>query len=98
VTQANNPIEGAQGSAGPNFRDQKASNDFSNWRLRGFPQELTDANGKFTLTGLAPGSYEITALRSHAASRGRRGTTEGIVAEAGARDLKIVLPPEGGVK
>jgi uncharacterized GH25 family protein len=98
VDQANNPIEGAQVSAGPNFRDAKASSDFSNWRLRGFPQELTDAAGKFTLTGLAPGSYEITALRSHAASRGRRGTTEGIVAETGAKDLKIVLPPEGGVK
>jgi uncharacterized GH25 family protein len=98
VDQAGTPIEGVQVSAGPNFRDQKASTDFSNWRLRGFPQELTDASGKFTLTGLAPGSYSITALRSHAASRGRRGTTEGVVAETGTKDLKIVLPPEGGVR
>ena len=38
------------------------------------------------------------AMRSHAASRGRRGTTEGVTAETGTKDLKIVLQPEGGVK
>jgi protocatechuate 3,4-dioxygenase beta subunit len=92
------PIEGAQVSAGPNFRDQRASGDFSNWRLRGFPEDLTDASGKFTLTGLAPGSYQVSALRSHAATRGRRGAAEGVVAETGTKDLKIVLAPEGAVK
>jgi len=92
------PVEGVQVSAGPNFKDQKGMGDFQNFRMRGFPQELTDAAGKFTLTGLAEGSYSITAMRSHAASRGRRGTTEGIVAQTGTKDLKIVLQPEGGVK
>jgi uncharacterized GH25 family protein len=92
------PVEGAQVSAGPNFRDQRATSDFTQWRLRGFPQELTDAAGKFTLTGLAQGSYSIIAMRAHAASRGRRGATEGVVAETGTKDLKIVLAPEGGVK
>jgi hypothetical protein len=60
--------------------------------------KLTDGNGKFTLTGLAPGSYSITAMRSHAASRGRRGATEGVIAETGTKDLKITLQPEGGIK
>ncbi len=98
VDPQGNPVEGAQVSAGPNFNDQRAIGDFSNIRLRGFPQELTDAAGRFTLTGFAPGSYSITAMRSHAASRGRRGTTEGVIAQAGTKDLKIVLAPEGGVK
>src|SRR3569623_2102599 len=98
VDPAGQPVEGVQVSAGPNFRDQRASGDFQNFRMRGFPQELTDGAGKFTLTGLAPGSYMITAMRSHAASRGRRGTTEGTVAETGTKDLKLVLQPEGGIK
>src|SRR5262249_35501939 len=82
----------------PNFRDTRSTSDFTQFRLRGFPQELTDSNGKFTLTGLAPGSYQVTAMRSHAASRGRRGATEGVTAETGTKDLKIVLAPEGGGK
>jgi len=98
VDSANQPIEGAQVSAGPNFRDQAAMQDFTQFRLRGFPEELTDANGKFTLTGLAPGSYEITAMRERAATRGRRGATRGIVATTGTKDLKITLQPEGGIK
>jgi uncharacterized GH25 family protein len=98
VDPQGNPVEGVQVSAGPNFRDQRAVSDFTQWRLRGFPQELTDGAGKFTLTGLAPGSYQVTAMRAHAASRGRRGATEGVVAETGTKDLKIVLAPEGGVK
>ena len=96
VDPQGNPVEGVQVSAGPNFRDQQSAGDFTSWRLRGFPQELTDASGRFTLTGLAPGSYQVTALRSRAASR--RGTTEGVIAQTGTKDLKIVLQPEGGVK
>ncbi len=92
------PVEGVQVSAGPNFRDQRGMGDFQNFRMRGFPQELTDGSGKFTLTGLAPGSYMVTAMRAHAASRGRRGTTEGTVAETGTKDLRLVLQPEGGIK
>jgi uncharacterized GH25 family protein len=98
VDPSGQPVEGAQVSAGPNFRDQRATGDFTQWRLRGFPQELTDGAGRFTLTGLAVGSYSITAMRAHAASRGRRGATEGVVAETGTKDLKLVLAPEGSVK
>jgi uncharacterized GH25 family protein len=97
VDPSGQPVEGVQVSAGPNFRDQGAA-DFSAFRLRGMPSELTDASGKFTLTGLAQGSYSISAVRERAASRGRRGATEGTIAKTGTKDLKIVLQPEGGVK
>jgi len=93
------PIENVQVSAGPNFRDQKAMGDFSQFRLRGFPQDLTDAGGKFTLVGLAPGSYMIRASRSQVASRGRRDAQmEGTVAQTGTNNVRIVLEPEGSVK
>jgi uncharacterized GH25 family protein len=92
------PVEGVQVSAGPNWRAQGGGGNFTDFRLRGFPQELSDGAGKFTLTGLAPGSYEITAMRSRGVSRGRRGAADGVIAETGTKDLKIVLQPEGGVK
>jgi uncharacterized GH25 family protein len=98
VDPAGNPIEGAQVSAGPNFRDQGAVRDFSQWRLRGFPQELTDGDGRFTLAGLAPGSYMVRATRSQSASRGRRDAIEGTVAQTGTNNLRLVLQPEGAVK
>lgn len=96
VDSSGQPIEGVQVSAGPNFRDQAAVGDFSQWRLRGFPKELTDAAGKFTLTGLAKGSYSISASRSH--TIGPMRAIEGTIAETGAHDLRIVLQAEGGVK
>ena len=92
------PVEGAQVSAGPNFRDSGALQDMVQWRLRGFPQELTDAGGRFTLTGLAVGSYLVNAMPAAAASRGRRGFGEGVVAQTGQTALKLVLQPEGAVK
>ncbi|MDX2092767.1 MAG: carboxypeptidase-like regulatory domain-containing protein [Kofleriaceae bacterium] len=98
VDPTGQPIEGVQVSAGPNFRDPGANPDMSQWRLRGFPQELTDAAGRFTLTGLAPGSYLVNAMRPQAASRGRRGFGEGVAAQTGRTDLKLVLQPEGAVR
>ena len=98
VDATGQPVEGAQVAAGPNMKDPGAFADMNQFRLRGFPEELTDAGGHFTLTGLAPGSYSITAMRERAASRGRRGSTEGVVAATGTKDLKLVLQPEGGIK
>jgi uncharacterized GH25 family protein len=92
------PVEGVQVSAAPNWRGPGRGGNFADFRLRGFPEELTDGAGHFTLTGLAPGSYEVTAVRSRGMSRGRRGAADGVVADTGTKDLKIVLPPEGGVK
>ncbi|MGE0869575.1 MAG: collagen binding domain-containing protein [Kofleriaceae bacterium] len=92
------PIEGAQVSAGPNFRDAGPSLDIAQWRLRGFPRELTDAAGAFKLGGLAPGSYIITARPAHAAARARRSSSEGVAARTGQTDVRLVLLPEGAVK
>jgi uncharacterized GH25 family protein len=89
VDPSGQPLEGIQVSAAPNMRRM------ADFRLRGFPQELTDGAGRFTLTGLAPGSYSISAMR--AANRGRRGASDGVTAETGTKDLKIVLPAEGGI-
>jgi hypothetical protein len=99
VDPQGNPIEGVQVTAGPNFRTQGMA-DMSQFRLRGFPQELTDTAGKFTLVGLATGSYMVYASRSQNASRGRfmANPDGGTVAETGTKNLKLVLQPEGGVK
>jgi uncharacterized GH25 family protein len=99
VDPQGNPIEGVQVSAGPNFRSQDAL-DMAQFRLRGFPQELTDSAGRFTLVGLAKGSYMVYASRAASARRGRfmANPDGGTVAETGTKDLKLVLQPEGGVK
>jgi protocatechuate 3,4-dioxygenase beta subunit len=100
VDQDNQPIEGAQVSARPSFDGSGAgggANLFAAFRMRGLPQELTDGSGKFTLRGLAPGNYSLSASRDRA-SRGRRGPDDGVIAKVGDTDVKIVLQPEGGVK
>jgi protocatechuate 3,4-dioxygenase beta subunit len=102
VDDGGQPLEGVQVSAFPDFRAQRKAgsgdSEMSAWRLRGFPQDLTDGAGGFTLVGLAPGSYRVRATRSRAASRGRGFAGEGTSAEPGTKDLRIVLPPEGSVK
>ncbi len=96
VDKQGEPLEGMQVSAFPDFRS--GSFDPSSFRLRGFPQELTDAGGRFELVGLAPGAYMVRASRS-VAGRGRTfGTMDGERAETGTRDLRIVLPADGSVK
>jgi protocatechuate 3,4-dioxygenase beta subunit len=97
VDAAGEPLEGVQVSAGPDFTGRGDRSQFAQWRLRGFPQELTDSTGRFTLTGLAPGSYRVRANRARAAGRGRAWAGEGQVARTGTTDLRIVLQPEGAV-
>ncbi len=91
-------LEGVQVTAVPSFGDARAGADIGQFRMRGLSEELTDSNGHFTLTGLSDGNYNITAMRSRAITRGRRGATEGTPAHTGATDVKIVLQPEGAVK
>ncbi len=91
------PMEGVQVKAGPSFGDNRTPTDVSQWRLRGFPQALTDGAGKFQLAGLAPGTYTISA--APAASRAARSAFggEGHTAKTGDTNVRIVLPPEGAV-
>ena len=87
--------DGVQVSAAPDFRG--GNFDPQQFRLRGLIQDLTDADGHFELVGLAAGSYSVRASRS-AAGRGRMFGPDGETAQTGTRDLKIVLPADGGVK
>ena len=103
VDPSGTPLEGVQVSAGPDFKPGSTQPDFSQWRLRGFPEELTDSAGKFTLTGLAKGSYTVSASPAKSAGRGGMGRFMGpnpnaVSANTGDTSLKIVLPPEGGLK
>lgn len=96
VDPAGQPLEGMQVSAGPNFADSRARSDFAQWRLRGQIADLTDSAGHFTLSGLAPGDYMISAASSTAVGRGRAG--DGIPAKPGDTNVKLVVKPEGGFK
>ena len=92
------PMEGVQVTAGPSFADNRTSMDFSQWRLRGSPQELTDGAGKFSLAGLAPGTYTVSAAPASSRSRRGPGVGDGVTAKTGDSNVRIVLPPEGAVK
>jgi large repetitive protein len=96
VDPQGNPIEGAQVTAGPSFADNRTQMDFSAWRLRGFPQSLSDAGGAWKLVGLAPGQYNVTASRPNA-QRNFFGN-DGVNATTGETNVKLVLPPTGSIK
>ncbi|MDQ3370973.1 MAG: carboxypeptidase-like regulatory domain-containing protein, partial [Myxococcota bacterium] len=98
VDPAGQPMEGVQVTAGPSFADNRTAVDFSQWRLRGFPQALTDGAGTFKLAGLAPGSYTVSAAPASSRSRRGPGVGDGQTAKTGDTNVRIVLPPEGGVK
>lgn len=95
VDRAGEGLDGVQVTAAPDFR---AGNfEPGQFRLRGLVQDLTDADGRFELVGLAPGSYRVSASRG-AGGRMRGFGGEGEPAKPGDRDVKIVLPADGGVK
>ncbi len=98
VDPAGQPMEGIQVTAGPSFADNRTRMDFSQWRLRGFPQELTDGSGKFTLAGLSPGTYTISATNTARRSRRGPGVGDGVTAQTGDSNVKITLAPEGSLK
>lgn len=95
VDKAGEPIEGAQVVAVPDFRSGSTA-DPMQFRLRGFAPELTDSGGHFNLTGLAPGKYLVRASRNQT-MRGRMGSFDGVSAETGATNLRIVLPADGSI-
>jgi uncharacterized GH25 family protein len=95
VDPAGEPIDGVQVSALPDFRSG-GGGDPSQWRLRGFPEDLTAPDGRFTLTGLAPGDYRLRASR-HPRRGGRGMFGDTVTAKTGDTTVEIVLPADGGV-
>jgi len=96
VDKTGEPLEGVQVSAFPDFRSGTGG-DPMQFRLRGMPQELTNAGGEFKIVGLAPGAYNVRASRS-AGNRGRMFGIDGEKAQTGTTNLRIVLPADGGIK
>jgi len=94
VDRAGEPIEGAQVMAWPDL----AKGSLAGMRVRGFPQELSDAGGRFAIRGLEPGDYEVRAVPPGAAGGQSAFLREAVKAKAGTENLRIVLPADGGIK
>jgi Carboxypeptidase regulatory-like domain len=101
------PVEGAQVTAGPDFSGfgggagsgsgALPAFNLAQLRLRGLPEDVTDAGGRFTLTGLTAGQYRLTASPSTRTGR-RGGFRDGVLATTGDRNVKLVVQPDGAVK
>jgi protocatechuate 3,4-dioxygenase beta subunit len=95
VDRAGEPIEGAEVTAWPDLR----SNSMASMRVRGFPEEMTDAGGRFAIRGLEEGEYDVRAVPPGAASGpGGAFLRDPIKAKTGTSNLRIVLPADGGIR
>ncbi len=92
-------IEGAQVTA---WESEGAAENRNRPRrmgmMAGWHQELTDAGGRFEISGLDDAVYALRAAPPGATGEGRMFLRDPVEAKAGARDIKIVLPADGGVK
>ncbi|HTR53392.1 MAG TPA: carboxypeptidase regulatory-like domain-containing protein [Kofleriaceae bacterium] len=115
VDQTGQPVEGAQVNAAPAFNGGgfggfgggppagSGSGGFDPSVFLRAQQNvaLTDAGGRFRITGLADGAYTVRASRSgipRGGRRGRRGGSDGVEAKVGDEKVQIVLPAEGNVR
>ena len=99
VDGAGEPVEGAQVMARPDVR--RGAGDRFEWRLRGVPQELTDAGGRFEFSGLRDIAYRLVAVPAgvNPWSRGWRERGQHTIgATVGEANLRLVLEQDGGVK
>jgi hypothetical protein len=90
------PVEGAQVTAAPVPGGGRMFGDPAQWRLRGLPDALSDAAGKFTVTGLAPGEYRVSAGTARAGNP--RAFRDGATARTGDSNVRLVLQADGSVK
>lgn len=97
VTSGGEPVEGAQVNAFPDIFSGGGGVAMDELRLRGIANTVTDAGGRFELTGLPDGKYQVRAGRS-GASFNRMFARRAVDAKTGDRDVKIILDPDGSVK
>lgn len=107
VDDAGEPIEGAQVTALPATGGRAA---FRTIRMRGLSRELTDAGGRFVISGLPEGEYALSATRPGTTGgggfrrmmrrmwRGGGDDDDTVKARVGASNVKVVLPQNGGIK
>jgi len=92
------PVAGAQVTLFPDFQ-KGGGRSSSEWRMRGFSTELTDAGGKFRVSGLAvDANYRVRAVPGTSNNPGRAWLSEGTPARTGDEDVRIVLPADGGIR
>lgn len=97
VDKQGEPVEGAQVMAWPDFGDRRARR--RDFRVRGLPQELTDAGGRFHLRGLEEGEYEVRAVPASAIGGMRSAwQRDPVKASTGQTDVEIVLPADGSIR
>ena len=65
-------------------------------QLRGPAQVRTDPGGRFTLAGLPDAKYRVRASRS--GSQQSLWQSQGVEASIGDKEVRIVLPTDGGIK
>jgi protocatechuate 3,4-dioxygenase beta subunit len=90
------PIEGGQVWAFPDWR-RGGRDAMQSFRMRGVPRELTDAGGRFRLTGLSRGAYQVRASRSGGGGPFGNFTAPATDASTGDTDLRIELAAEGAI-
>ncbi len=98
VDSKDEPIAGAQVTVFPDFR-KGSGRSASEWRMRGMSTELTDAGGRFRVSGLQPEKdYRVRAIPGSSNNAGRVWLSDGIEARSGDENVRIVLPADGGIR
>ncbi len=98
VDSQEEPIGGAQVTVLPDFR-KGSGRSASDWRMRGMSTELTDAGGRFRVSGLQPEKdYRVRAIPGSSNNAGRAWLSDGIEARSGDDNVRIVLPADGGIR
>jgi hypothetical protein len=95
VTPSGEPIPEAQVLAQPEWT--RGPEERREWHLRGLPEDVADAGGRFELRGLPAGSYRLRAARP-GQSPGMLWLRGGTPAKTGEADVRLVVAADGVVK
>jgi protocatechuate 3,4-dioxygenase beta subunit len=96
VTSGSEPVPDAEVSAMPkDFLKERGA-----WRLRGFPQAVSDADGQFIIRGLSADQQFMLSASTNTLESANpwQGDADPVEAITGDGDIKIVLTEQGGVK